>query len=333
MSSSLQIQAVTQFDPSLVTKLQYLPKHLLDEIIVIYFQYRHRGGGEGQNRPPTHSEFISLLVEFGLIDYVHFLLRSPDYHDYYQEMIEAAARNGQRDVIDYFLDLGFQPFLGSLMDPAMEGGHLELVEWIEREVYAQDKSIREYNTLAKSVGKSGDISLVTWLEQRMKHHKQNITQRFYENIVYGAAERNHQDLIEEIRSRNLMHPLDLYGNVMLDAAKGGNLDLLKWVHQQYMNERPTSNTPVIPTYGTIMINAAFSGRGDIIDWIREQSGQGGGIAIANYELMLDLAVKGGHIKLVKEFMEELEDDFTAFTEFLEESVLSGNLEMITFWRD
>jgi hypothetical protein len=102
------------------------------------------------------------------------------------------------------------------------------------------------------------------------------------------------------------------GKISELAAKNGQLDIIKWLHEQ---------GEVFPVQ--TVINSAMKGHLELLKFLVEK-----GYCIPNYTV--ELAAGNGHLEVVKYLFELPNSKYYSIDNILESAIKSGNLEMVKY---
>jgi|SRR5579872_1621463 len=171
----------------------------------------------------------------------------------------AAARNGHLEVWQWLRVNGCESNLDSCIEAA-NYGHFEIVKQIVQMNRHGDTRI------LIGAAKSGNLEILQWLKEGMSDDIWRYILNDYVagKMCYHAAARNNKQMLMWIRE-NQSNPTRSLGNAIKGAAKYNHFDIIKWLIKQ------TEDTDITDVTSTLILNAAIGGHVELLKWCTENN--------------------------------------------------------------
>lgn len=216
-----------------------------------------------------------------------------------KDRIDVLYRFGTVEIFDLLTERKFfDPYFEPNICKILEIGNLELVQWMERK-YKWDENLYLCDILHERV-LSGDLDVIKYLAPKSKH-------KWHPFFSHGAAEKGYLSMLEWIYTQNNLSEPAIGPACYFYAAKGGHIEILKWLHSILPEKNFDPNFRKSPDF-LVPIKGVLS---------RADSFQG--IACAS-------AAKGNNLAALKYLVLELNFEITPSATLY--AVKNKNLEML-----
>ena len=158
-----------------------------------------------------HVHVLKSLNKYGLY---------PEYGDsddmgeeYNDTMHFKVGKHGQLNALKYIV--GIEDFFCIAYNGAATGGHLNIIKWLIDNGHHYPEEISGFNY---GVGRGGNVQILELLLEKWETCGGSLTD--------GASEGGHLNFLKQLESKKM---LDITNNTVICAARGGNIQVMKYL--------------------------------------------------------------------------------------------------------
>lgn len=193
---------------------------------------------------------------------------------------------------------------------AAEHDHFETVRWLYdlgHEYYGGEYYVPKLLVVA---AKNGNLEMVEWVNRRRRESDILIARGYMDLAQFGAAKNGHRAVLEFMKAHFDCH----YNRTcMTNAMRGGQLELMQWLHAQGVSSAISSD----------LENPVAKGQLELIAWVLQHLKL---VEPLEVELAMTAAAAGGHLECVKLLHQHVVGQCSLDT--MDKAAGNGHLEVV-----
>lgn len=223
-------------------------------------------------------------------------------------VLKIFARQGDMSGLEFIVnnkELDMSVNWNSILLGAFKGGHLNVLKWVDSKIKLTIESFDMYMIYA--ITKRGHIHILEWINNCLTKNQTTTSQlsSFWKkfNCTY-AAKGNQYDTIKWLIKNGCLVPhLDSY----LAAIEMGNLEMLKWLHQNFGLIGLKSDT-LCYFASELSGKAVKLGRLEILKWLKSQNEN---LFKKDLPLICCEAIMSGHLEILQWILDNTNDNYSS----------------------
>jgi hypothetical protein len=228
-----------------------------------------------------------------------------------------ATREGNLNVLKWFVNHGAERENEFLLMEAARGGHLDILEWLMEERELGFDNILDPQSVFQCGAMSGNLKVIKWLKEQDCDFRNceryiamsgNIEALKWMTKNYKKHEWNEN--MVTIRKNNMETKSEA---CIFNAAIKGHLHIIEFI----INEGGSFNN-----IDKLYINAISGGHIHIVQWAIKKGYK------CNYSILIEESAKKGHLDIIKILVETGEGKICSIDKFYSNAIYVGSIEII-----